>query len=358
MNQIVATESGRVRAAVADHRTPLIRNCWYVAALADEVGRELLTRRIVGINMVFYRTEAGEAVALHDRCVHRSFPLSKGRLVGDALVCGYHGMEYQPDGRCSLIPTIANTPATVRLPAFALVQRGPLLWVWPGDQARANPAEIPDLGWLDDAAWTSVGGAFHMRSNYVAMHENLLDQTHFTYLHVGTVGTPEYARAPLSVQAEGDQVWLRKELANSPPPGIYGIPMGLTDKLVDRRSEAGFRSPACHIAHATITDLSPAPGAMATHHVNIVHLITPETQDSFHYWWFNSRDFALADETASTFLRDASMQAYREDVDALSWIQERVSDDALEFTEQSFGPDRPGLAMRRVLARLAESEAG
>ncbi len=348
MNTITA------RAAVADHRTSLIRNCWYVAALASDVGRTLLARKILGINMVLYRTTDGQAVALHDRCVHRSFPLSRGRLDGDDLVCGYHSMQYRPDGTCSLIPTIANTPASVRLPTFALVERGPLLWVWPGDQNPADPADIPDLSWLDDAAWRNVGGAFHMRSNYVAMHENLLDQTHFTYLHAGSVGTPDYARAPLSMRVEGDQVWLRKELSASAAPGIYGIPMGLENKLVDRRSDAGFRSPACHIAHATITDLAPPPAARSAYHVNIVHLITPETQDSFHYWWFNSRDFALHDDAVSTFLRDASMQAYHEDVDALTWIHQRATDDALDFAEQSFGPDRPGLAMRRILHRLAE----
>lgn len=43
----------------ADHSTPLIRNCWYVAALASEVSREIISRRLLGIDVALYRTLAG-----------------------------------------------------------------------------------------------------------------------------------------------------------------------------------------------------------------------------------------------------------------------------------------------------------
>ena len=38
--------------AMADHRTPLIRNCWYVAGLSSEVGRYLLERTLLGTSVV------------------------------------------------------------------------------------------------------------------------------------------------------------------------------------------------------------------------------------------------------------------------------------------------------------------
>ncbi|NBS63728.1 MAG: aromatic ring-hydroxylating dioxygenase subunit alpha, partial [Betaproteobacteria bacterium] len=40
------------------------KNCWYVAALTREVGRTLLARTIANEQLIFYRTEAGQPVAM------------------------------------------------------------------------------------------------------------------------------------------------------------------------------------------------------------------------------------------------------------------------------------------------------
>src|SRR4051794_39826622 len=67
---------------------------WYVCASSEEVGRSLIARRILGEPVVIYRTEDGAPVMLEDRCAHRRLPLSKGRLIGDRVQCGYHGLEF------------------------------------------------------------------------------------------------------------------------------------------------------------------------------------------------------------------------------------------------------------------------
>ncbi|WP_368628059.1 Rieske 2Fe-2S domain-containing protein, partial [Klebsiella pneumoniae] len=73
LNDNILTSGG-----FADQDTPLIKNCWYVAALAHEVTRELSSRRLLGVEVVLYRTAKGEPVAMRNRCPHRSFPLAKG----------------------------------------------------------------------------------------------------------------------------------------------------------------------------------------------------------------------------------------------------------------------------------------
>lgn len=83
------------------HMTAFARNQWYVAAHSHEVGRELLGRTVLGEPLVLYRTEEdGSPVVLHDRCVHRRYPLSEAptRLDGDRIVCGYHGFTYDTTG--------------------------------------------------------------------------------------------------------------------------------------------------------------------------------------------------------------------------------------------------------------------
>ena len=71
-----------------------LKNTWYVAALSPEVGREPKAIRILGEAVVLYRTQAGAAVALEDACPHRKLPLSMGRIKGDAIECGYHGLTF------------------------------------------------------------------------------------------------------------------------------------------------------------------------------------------------------------------------------------------------------------------------
>nr|WP_314466795.1 aromatic ring-hydroxylating dioxygenase subunit alpha [uncultured Novosphingobium sp.] len=356
MTAIPAAASPLEMGRFADQNTPLVRNCWYVAGFADEISRDIISRRLLGVDVALYRTLAGEPVAVRNRCPHRSFPLAKGRLEGDVLVCGYHGMQFDPSGRCLAMPSMPIVPTNANVAAFPTAERGPLVWIWMGDPDHADEALIPDTSWLASPEWKSVRGAYHIKSDYVAMHENLLDQTHFPFLHPGTVGTPEFARSKLDVRLEGDVVVIYRALRDAPPPGIYGVPMGLMDKRVDRFSEARYVSPALHTAYASVTDNADASGAPKKYRFNITHLITPETQTSLHYWWFNSRDRKLEDEQADAFLRTASEKAYLEDVDALEWIAQTVAQDAEPQFDLNFAPDKPGLLMRRSIFERAEAE--
>ncbi len=340
----------------ANNMTPLIANCWYVAARSSEIGRTPLARRFLGTEVVLYRTEAGDPVAMRNRCPHRSFPLARGRLVGDRLVCGYHGMEFEPDGVCAHLPAMTHAPTTASVRTFPIVDRGPLTWIWMGAPDLADEALVPDTYWLSDPAWGTVTGNFHISSDYVSMHENLIDQTHFPFLHPDTVGTPEYARSKLTASTENNQVVIRRELRNASPPGVYGKPANIMHKKVDRTSEARFVSPALHTAFARIRVCDPDPGQPSLYRYNITHVFTPETNDSIHYWWFNSRDYAQGDPETDTFMFEAHSQAYYEDVEALQWINEVVRADGEEQFDLSFAPDKPGLMARRIMYRLAMDE--
>ncbi|MGF6876933.1 Rieske 2Fe-2S domain-containing protein [Paraburkholderia sp. MM5477-R1] len=342
----------------ADHSTPLVRNSWYVAARSSDVSRDIISRRLLGVDVALYRTMAGEVVAVRNRCPHRSFPLAKGKLIGDVLVCGYHGMQFDPSGRCVNMPAMPIIPTNANVRSFPTVERSPLIWIWMGDPDAADENLVPNTDWLPDPEWKSVGDTFHMKSDYVSMHENLLDQTHFPFLHPGAIGTPEYARSRLKVRVEGDVVVIDRELLNSPPPGVYGIPTGLMGKPVDRFSEARFVSPSLHTAYARIVDNNDPSGQPRTYRFNITHVFTPETNGSIHYWWFCSRNFKLDDKEIDAHLYAASSKAYQEDVDALEWILQTVSSDTQPQFDLNFAPDKPGLLMRQVLYRLAAQEAG
>ncbi len=64
---------------------PFLRNAWYVAAWSNEVTRAPFHRTILNEPVLMYRREAGDAVAIADRCAHRFAPLHQGKLIGDAI---------------------------------------------------------------------------------------------------------------------------------------------------------------------------------------------------------------------------------------------------------------------------------
>src|SRR5256885_15899157 len=92
--------------------------CWYVAATSDEVGSGLMGRKLLDRPVVLYRLASGEVVALEDRCAHRGYPLSKGRMEGDLLVCGYHGLRYDTARACVGVPSPPKGPYRACVDAY------------------------------------------------------------------------------------------------------------------------------------------------------------------------------------------------------------------------------------------------
>src|SRR5687768_15237155 len=158
-------------------------NAWYAAAWDVDVQARLQPRTIAGRPVVLCRRRDGGCVALEDACWHRLLPLSKGRLDGDRVVCGYHGLVYEPSGRCVHMPSqdALNPKACVR--SYPVVERHRFVWIWTGDPALADPARVPDLHWNDDPGWASDGRTIHVRCNYKLVVDNLMDLTHETFVH-------------------------------------------------------------------------------------------------------------------------------------------------------------------------------
>lgn len=348
------------RKAYADRDTPFVANAWYVAAASEEVGRELLSRTLLGRRVLLYRLEDGTVTALHDRCCHRSMPLSQGHLDGDEIVCGYHGLTFDRTGNCVAVPSQKTPPANVAVHAYPVVEQSPFIWFWPGDPDKADPALIPDTHWLRDDGWGSVHSATRVECNYLRMHENLMDLTHFTYLHAKTgVGTPAYVSAPFDVARDGDRVQIVRVLENSEPPALYDKPMQLGGKAVDRISDSWFESPAFQVTHARISICEPDPGQRQDYHVEVLHALTPESATSTHYFWAQARDFRQDDAEIDRSTHAALTEAFDEDVVAVEAIENVFDTDRTpDFWEMNVDADKASLLMRRIIRDLAIGEHG
>lgn len=338
---------------MADRSTPLMRNHWYVAAWAEEVTRTPLRRRILSDDIVFYRTEDGRAAALDNRCAHRSYPLSKGVIKGDRIVCSYHGIEFNADGSCGLVPSMQCAPRAMRVPSYPLVEQGPFIWIWMGDPEAADHGKLTQQPWFTEAGWAHVKGYFHMKANYLGLHENLLDLSHFPFVHGAMVGKPEHAAARPKVTVEGNVVHssvLHKDIALAPE---YAAATSLVSP-VDRLSEQYVPSPAIHVGKAVLTDSSPTP---QTHIRYIIHCPTPETATSTHYFWAIARDHALDNAEVDTESYATGAKAFNEDREVLEEIEEVVARDARDdFREKIISTDEGAIQLLRAFARMAKEE--
>ncbi len=199
-----------------------IENAWYVAAWDTEVGRQSMLRRtLLDTPVVLYRREDGAPVALEDRCCHRHAPLSKGKLRGDNVECPYHGLLYDPSGRCIRVPGQTAIPPGARVRAFPTVERYHWIWIWMGDPAAGDPDLIEDFHWIDDPGWRARGEKLDLEGNYVLLVENLLDLSHLSYIHPTTLGTDAVAETPMKAEREGDLVRVTRWVLGSPPPPFF-----------------------------------------------------------------------------------------------------------------------------------------
>jgi len=344
---------------MADETTPLIRNCWYVAAFsADLPAGKLLARRMLGNNLVLYRTPDGVA-ALRDRCAHRSFPLSDGHVEGDSVVCGYHGFRYAPDGACVYVPSQAQRcPGNIAVRSYPVIERSPHIWVWMGDPRKADPGLLPAAPWMSDSPdWAAGHGYMHVKANYVHLHENLLDLSHLTFLHAKTFGTPDYALAPFEIETGDAMFVVRRTVSPTRLPPIYAEPTGMAGVDAARIVTSTFVSPALSYTELTLRNLAVPQEQRRDFHLKTAQIITPESADTLHYHYTVVRDFALQDQAVTDFILGSIRDAFVEDVYALERIaQVRAEDDDSDFYESSVAADRAGVAMRRHLKALAEKE--
>jgi vanillate monooxygenase len=330
-----------------------LRNAWYVAAEAGEVGRAPLARVLLGEPVVLYRREDGAAVALEDRCCHRRAPLSKGKLIGDDIQCGYHGFTFDAAGACVRIPGQERVPAGLGVRGYALVERHGYLWIWMGEAAKADPALIPDFHQSDDLGWTAVRSRLPIAAHYLLVVENLIDLSHVGIVHAKTIGTDD-SMAELKFERGDDRVRVVRtptEVATAP----HNLKQGLAERSVLEKTIDFV--PPCQVAIAvTTTEVAPQKPEPRALRLVILNACTPETERSTHYFWASCRDYQRDDEQVDAFLKKVTVDAFNEDKDILE-AQQRCIELDPEASTVNVHADWGGVQARRLMARLIEQES-
>jgi vanillate O-demethylase monooxygenase subunit len=297
------------------------RDCWYVAAVPDEIGREPLSRRLLDRPVVFYRQESGQIVALADQCGHRGYPLSKGRVQGDNIECGYHGFQYDPTGACVEVPSQPHPPYGACVARYPIREIGPFVWIWLGEPRRADGGALPALPWLTEPGWVSSGTSLRVDANYMLVHEHYLDLTHIPWVHPQETPPTIGRVSPLDeIQVSETSVTFSRKMPMAPLADWEATSTGLPRDREYRRQHYGtFISPA---VLAEGWDIFGADGQVFGQ-VRI-QAVTPETPSTTHLFWQFSRNYRLDDEQVGQQLHAVFEQVMRVDIGVVETIQAAV----------------------------------
>lgn len=341
-----------------------IRNAWYVAAWDHEItGDGMLARTILNVPVVFWRDGNGKLQALEDRCCHRGAPLSAGRKEGDAIRCLYHGLKFDCSGACIEIPSQKNIPAKARVRAFPVVERQHWVWIWMGDAALADERDIPATPCLDHPDWNYIPGYVHYDTDYLLIADNLLDFSHFAYVHpttLGEGGADEYSRSLPKVERLPNGVRITRWLIDQPPAPFYRK-IKQWDGNVDRWNNYDFVLPGVLLmdAGSAPTGTGAPQGSRAgAAELRSYQALTPETEGSTHYFFSQPHNFAKGNPALTEAVHQGILTAFEEDRRTIHAQQRSLAADPA-FPMLLLGMDAALVQFRRLVdERIAAESAG
>jgi phenylpropionate dioxygenase-like ring-hydroxylating dioxygenase large terminal subunit len=147
-----------------------------------------------------------DALALDDRCPHRSASLSCGRVEAEGIRCAYHGWRFGVDGRCNDLPAMpaGPIPARAAVGSYSTVAAYGLVWVRLDDRAGTALPACP--AWGDGSFHLIEGAPYTWPVGAGRRVENFVDLSHFAFVHDGTLGSRDEPVPPLPAiaRAEGE----------------------------------------------------------------------------------------------------------------------------------------------------------
>jgi vanillate O-demethylase monooxygenase subunit len=216
-----------------------------------------------------------------------------GKVLGDEIMCNYHGWVMDADGRCVHVPHQDSVAKSICITSYTAIERWGLIWIWIGDPDKVDDSLIPAMPWAEDANQSAVHIRFYVEANYQLMADNLLDVSHSDFLHTSSFGS----RA--GQKGETDEV--KAEIETWTENGtVYGV-RTLPDVMLAPMAMAwgGFTKRATRIHRHTWTPpnninieliMENEENKVTIHHD---HIMTPETENSCHYFMIWTRDFSV-----------------------------------------------------------------
>lgn len=202
-----------------------LRRFWQPVELVSELGDLPLAIRMLGEDLVLFRSGDGKLGLLGRHCCHRGASLEYGIVTDEGISCCYHGWHYAVDGTILDTPNDPGSQIKERLrhTAYPVLEFGGLIFAYLGP-----PESVPTFPMLD--VWQEsdvdlVPYSYRYPCNWLQRWENSQDPVHSVFLHTrisgvqfaeswGELSVVDWARTPLglmniNVRRWKKNVWVR-----------------------------------------------------------------------------------------------------------------------------------------------------
>lgn len=172
--------------AASRYPFPPYANGWYRVAYSGEVAvGEVQSLHYFGRELVLFRDEQGAAHVLDAHCPHLGAHLGHGgRVEGGGLRCPFHAWVWAGDGSCLEVPYAKRIPPGAKIRSWPVTEQNGLVCLWYDAQGRPPSWALPVLPEIGDPDWTPLEvRRWTVRSRWLDMNENAVDQAHFQYVH-------------------------------------------------------------------------------------------------------------------------------------------------------------------------------
>ena len=162
----------------------LMRRYWHPIAASVQLNEDTPTKevRLLGEDLVLFRSAAGKVGLIEPSCAHRKANLSYGIPEPEGIRCAYHGWLYDETGQCLDQPSEpegSRFKDKVKLKAYKVEELGGVVFAYMG------PEPAPLLPRYDMLVWPGIRDAWAcmLPCNWLQCHENSMDPLHFQWLH-------------------------------------------------------------------------------------------------------------------------------------------------------------------------------
>ena len=168
----------------------MIPNQWYVVLDSCQLKKRPVAVVRMGERLVFWRDKTGKAACFRDCCPHRGASLGMGKLKADHIQCPFHGLEFNTEGKCVLIPANgrkAPVPERFAAHVYPVYENHGFIWIWWGCDP---PTALQPPRFFDDIDGSFSCGKLYdeWHTHYSRVIENQLDVMHLPFVHYNTIG--------------------------------------------------------------------------------------------------------------------------------------------------------------------------
>ncbi|MEI9905476.1 MAG: Rieske 2Fe-2S domain-containing protein [Asticcacaulis sp.] len=161
-----------------------IETTWMPVALSRHLGRKPMKLKLAGVPVVLWRGEGGVAGFI-DRCPHRNYPLSEGRVENGRLVCPYHGWAFTRQGQCADVPGCSGDLSRLGAETIGVHEGQGVVWAClkPQTDGAAGLLPMPEGPDYDHFWWAMKPETARV---FDAL-DNVLDPFHTNFIHNGYI---------------------------------------------------------------------------------------------------------------------------------------------------------------------------